>query len=110
MRSRITPLLFAWAALMALTLIMGFAGDVIGLARPGAASIVVIACVAAFKARVILRAYLGLVRCPAALAGFFAAVFVVLSCVAASFLLFPTPDRTSGGRPAFVQTFTGGIE
>ncbi len=110
MRNRNHSLFFAWAALMASTLIMAFAGDVVGLSRPGAAWLVVIACVAAFKARVILRSYLGLMRAPGALAGFFAAVFVVLACVAVSFLIFPTPARNGGGKTALVQTFTGGIE
>ncbi len=103
-------LLFDWAALMALSLVLGFAGDVAGLSRPGAVALVVIALAAAFKARIILRSYLGLVRAPGALAGFFAAVFIVLALVAVSFLIFPTPARTSGAPAAFAQTFTGGTE
>ncbi len=110
MRAATLSLLFDWAALMALSLVLGFAGDVAGVARPGAVSLVVIALAAAFKARIILRSYLGLARAPGAAAGFFAAVFVLLAIVAVSFLIFPTPAKTSGARAAFAQTFAGGNE
>jgi hypothetical protein len=110
MRDATLSLLLDWAALMALSLVLGFAGDVGGLSRPGAVSLVVIALAAAFKARIILRNYLGLVRAPGAAAGFFAAVFVLLALVTVSFLIFPTPAKTSGGKAAFAQTFAGGNE
>ncbi len=110
MQESTLPLLFNWAALMALTVILAFAGDVVGLSQPSPIWLVVIALAAAFKARIILRNYLGLFRAPGALAGFFSAVFILLALVAVSFLIFPTPARTSGGKPAFAQTFAGGTE
>jgi hypothetical protein len=110
MRKPTLSLIFQWAALMALSLVLGFAGDVASLSRPGALGIVVIACVAAIKARIVLRSYLGLFRAPGALAGFSAAVFGLLALVAASFLIFPTPARISGAPAVFIQTFAGGIE
>jgi hypothetical protein len=96
-------LVIAWAQLMALSAILAFAGDIVGPSRPGAVWLVVIACVAAFKARVILRSYLGLMRAPGALNGFFAAVFIVLALVAVSFLIVPTPAGNSGAPAVFAQ-------
>ena len=63
-----------------------------------------------WKARIILRSYLGLSRAPATLAGFFAVALGVLALVAASFLIFPTPARVSGGPNAIAATFAGGNE
>ena len=57
-----------------------------------------------------LRSYLGLFRAPGALAGFSAAVFGLLALVAASFLIFPTPARVSGGTTVIAATFAGGNE
>jgi hypothetical protein len=111
MRDATHSLLIDWAALMALSLILAFAGDVVGLSRPGAAWLVVIASVAAIKARIILRSYLGLARAPAAATGFFAVVFIVLALVAVSFLIFPTPPRFgAASAQTFARTFAGGIE
>jgi hypothetical protein len=110
MRDATHSLLLDWATLMALSLVLAFAGDVVGLSRPGAVWLVVISCVAAIKARIILRSYLGLVRAPSALAGFFAVVFAVLALVAVSFLIFPTPARIAAGAQTFARTFAGGIE
>ncbi len=110
MRDATLSLIFDWAALMALSLVLGFAGDVGGLSRPGAVALVVIALAAAFKARIILRNYLGLVRAPGAAAGFFAAVCTLLALVTVSFLIFPTPAKMSGARVAATQTFAGGTE
>jgi hypothetical protein len=93
MRDASLSLLFNWAALMALSLVLAFAADVTHAASPGAVWIVVIAGVAALKSRVVLRSYLGLSHAPGALAGFFTAVFVVLALVASSFLIFPTPKN-----------------
>jgi hypothetical protein len=93
-------LLSGWAALMALSLILAFAADVVGAARPGAIWLVVIAGVAALKSRIVLRSYLGLARAPGALAGFFAVVVAVMALVASSFLIFPTPKAEGGPRAA----------
>ncbi len=95
---------------MTLSLVLAFAGDVVGLSRPGAIGIAVIAGVAAIKARIILRSYLGLVRAPAAGTGFFSVVFVLLALLAVSFLIFPSPVRTGAGAATFARTFAGGIE
>jgi len=110
MRDATHSLLLDWAALMALTLVLAFAGDVVGPSRPCAIGIAVIAGVAAIKARIILRSYLGLVRAPAAATAFFAVVFAVLALVAVSFLIFPTPAPIGAGAQAFARTFAGGIE
>jgi heme/copper-type cytochrome/quinol oxidase subunit 4 len=101
-------LIFAWVQLMALSAALALAGG--GASPPGSVGIVIIAAVAAIKARIVLRSYLGLSRAPGALAGFFAAVFTVLAIVAVSFLIFPTPARTSGAPAAFAPTFAGGNE
>ncbi|WP_294532209.1 hypothetical protein [uncultured Rhodoblastus sp.] len=101
-------LIFAWVQLMALSVLLALAGG--GASLPGSVGIVVIAAVAAIKARIVLRSYLGLSRAPGALAGFFAAVVTVLAVVAISFLIFPTPARMSGAPAAFAQTFAGGNE
>jgi hypothetical protein len=110
MRETTHSYLINWAALMALSLVLAFAGDVVGMSRPGAIGIAVIAGVAAIKARIILRSYLGLFRAPGAATGFFAVVFAVLALVAVSFLIFPTPARIGAGAQAFARTFAGGIE
>ena len=101
-------LIFAWVQLMALSVLLALAGG--GASLPGSVGIVVIAAVAAIKARIVLRSYLGLSRSPGALAGFFAAVVTVLAIVAVSFLTFPTPARTGGAAAAFAPTFAGGNE
>jgi hypothetical protein len=101
-------LLIVWASLMTLTLLMAFAGDVVGPSHPGALGIGVIAGVAALKSRIILRSYLGLVRAPAAATGFFTVVFVLLALVAASFLIFPTPAQHAASH-SFAQV-SGGTE
>jgi uncharacterized BrkB/YihY/UPF0761 family membrane protein len=110
MKNTTSSLLINWAALMALTLVLAVAGEVVGSTRPGAIGICVIACVAALKARIVLRSYLGLFRAPGALGGFSSAVFVLLALVAVSFLIFPTPARTSDAPAAFAPTFAGGNE
>lgn len=102
-------LVFAWGQLMALTATMAFAANALTSSRPGAVWLVVIAAVAAAKARIVLGFYLGLSRAPGALAGFFAAAVAVLALVAASFLIFPTPAH-SAGLQAIAQTFAGGNE
>ncbi len=63
-------LVLNWVALMALSLILAFAADIGGAARPGAVWVLVIAGAAAFKSRIVLRTYLGLARAPGALAAF----------------------------------------
>jgi len=103
MRNAARSLLTSWASLMALTLVLAFAGDVVGASHPGAIGIGVIAGVAALKSRIILRSYLGLARAPAAAAGFFTVVLAVLALVAASFLIFPTPAQHAAASPAFTQ-------
>jgi hypothetical protein len=109
MRASTLSPVFAWGQLMALTASMAFAANALASPRPGAVWLVVIACVAAGKARVVLGSYLGLSRAPGALAGFFAAVVAVLALVAASFLIFPTPGHSAGAQ-AIAQTFAGGNE
>lgn len=98
-------LLMNWAALMALSLVLAFAADVGGAARPGVIWFVVIAAAAALKSRIVLRSYLGLARAPGALAGFFSAALIVLALVAASFALFPTPHN-----PKIPSSTAGAIE
>ena len=110
MKNSALSLVFDWAELMILSALMAFAADIVGPSRPGAVWLAVIACVAAAKARIILGSYLGLSRAPAALAGFFAVALGVLALVAASFLIFPTPARVSGGPGAIATTFAGGTE
>lgn len=110
MKDSALSLVFDWLELMALSALMGFAANVMSPSRPAAVWLVVIACVAAAKARIILRSYLGLSRAPGALAGFFAVALGVLALVAASFLIFPTPARVSGGSNAIAATFAGGNE
>jgi hypothetical protein len=99
---------FAWAQLMALSLALALAGG--GPSPPGIVGILVIACVAAIKARIVLRSYLGLGRAPGALAGFFSAIVAVLTLVVASFLIFPTPATANSGPGAIAATFAGGNE
>jgi hypothetical protein len=93
---------------MALTATMAFAANSLTPSRP-AVWLVVIAGVAAAKARIVLGSYLGLSRAPGALAGFFAAAVAVLTLVAASLLIFPTPAH-SAGLQTIAQTFAGAIE
>ena len=94
-------LVLNWAALMALSLILAFAADIGGAARPGAVWVFVIAGAAAFKSRIVLRSYLGLARAPGALAGFFTVALALLGLVAVSVVIFPTPRAASG--PQAVQ-------
>jgi hypothetical protein len=103
-------LVLNWAELMALSALMAFAANIAGPSRSGAVWLVVIACVAAVKARIILSSYLGLSRAPAALAGFFSVALIVLALVLASVLIFPTPARVSGGPIVIATTFAGGNE
>ena len=91
MASKAKTLLFAWAALMALSLVLAVAGDVSHASRLGAAMLLAVVIAAATKAHLVLRFYLGLRAAPGALAGFTSAVVVTLALVAASFLAFPTP-------------------
>lgn len=96
MASKAKTLLFAWAALMALSLVLAVAGDVshasgLGPSRLGAAMLLAVVIAAATKAHLVLRFYLGLDAAHGALAGFTSAVVVTLALVAASFLAFPTP-------------------
>ena len=110
MKESTLSLVFDWAELMVLSALMAFAAAIISPSRPGAVWLVVIACVAAAKARIILSSYLGLSRAPAALAGFFSVALIVLALVLASFLIFPTPARVSGGTAVIATTFAGGNE
>ena len=98
---------FAWAQLMALSLALALALAGGGRSPPGIVGILVIAGVAAIKARIVLRSYLGLARAPGALAGFFCVIVTVLALVAASFLIFPTPV---GGPGPIAAIFAGGNE
>jgi hypothetical protein len=104
-------LVLNWGALMALSLILAFAADIGGAARPGVVWVLVIAGAAAFKSRIVLRSYLGLARAPGALAGFFTVAMALLGLVAASFVIFPTPqslpdaqgrERPAGAVPNFL--------
>ncbi len=112
MRDKTSSLVANWAALMALSAALAFAANVGGAGRPGALWLGVIACIAALKSRIVLGAYLGLARAPAALAGFSSAVIGLLALVAASFMLFPTPARTAAphARLAISSTFAGATE
>ena len=85
-------ILIVWASLMALSLALCFAADVAHASRLGAAMIGVVASAAVLKAHLVLRSYLGLCVAPGALFGFTAAAAVTLTLVAASFLLFATPQ------------------
>jgi hypothetical protein len=85
-------ILSVWALLMTLSLALFFAADVAHASRLGAAMIGVVAGAAALKAHLVLRTYLGLRVAPGALFGFTAAAAVTLTLVAASFLLFATPQ------------------
>ena len=89
--SETVTLVLNWAVLMALSLILAFAADIGGAARPGAVWVFVIAGAAAFKSRIVLRSYLGLARAPGALAGFFTVALALLGLVAVSVVIFPTP-------------------
>jgi hypothetical protein len=100
MSASVRSLLAAWGALMALTLVMAFAGDVAHASRLGHLWIVLIATVAAWKSRIVLGSYLGLGAAPAALAGFVSAVIVILAVVAASFLVFATSPHGASSRQA----------
>jgi hypothetical protein len=91
MADKARSLVAAWAALMALTLVLAFAGDVVHPTRLGAAMTLAVALAAAFKAHLVLRCYLGLRAAPGALAGFTGAVIGALAVVMASFLVFQTP-------------------
>ena len=93
MSSPIRSLLAAWGALMALTLVLAFAGDVVHASRLGPVWIVLIALVAGAKARIVLGSYLGLSAAPHALLGFTGAQVVALAVVVASFLIFKTPEH-----------------
>jgi hypothetical protein len=103
-------LVLDWAELMALSIGMAFAANIMTPSRPGAVWLVVVACIAAAKARIILHSYLGLFRAPAALDGFFSVALTVLALVLTSFLIFPTPARVSGGPNVIAATFAGGNE
>jgi hypothetical protein len=85
-------ILIVWGLLMALTLALAFAADVAHASRLGAAMIGVVTAAAALKAHLVLRTYLGLRVAPGALSGFTAAAVITLLLVAASFLLFATPQ------------------
>jgi EamA domain-containing membrane protein RarD len=100
MTSTIRALIAAWAALMALSLALAFAGDVVHTSRLGAVGIAMVALAAAFKAYLVLRCYLGLKAAPGALSGFSGVVVVTLALVAASFLFFSTPSTKSHGQSA----------
>ncbi|WP_298428941.1 hypothetical protein [Rhodoblastus sp.] len=91
MAEKARPLLAAWVALMALSLVLAIAGDVIHPSRLGVAMMLAIVVAAVVKARLVLRFYLGLRAAPGALAGFTSAVALTLAVVVASFLIFPTP-------------------
>jgi hypothetical protein len=92
MANSIRPLVAAWAALMALSLVLALAGDVVHASRLGTAMIVAVALAVSLKAHLVLRVYLGLKAAPGALAGFTSAAVLAIVLVAASFLVFPTPQ------------------
>lgn len=84
-------LLKAWGALMGLSLALAVAAET---ARPARFLLVwtaVVVAVAYFKARIVLADYLGLRSAPGALAGFGAAVAVILLTLFASFALEAAP-------------------
>jgi hypothetical protein len=91
MTGEVRILLAAWAALMALSLVVAIAGDVAHPSRLGAAMMISLAAAAAIKAHLVLRYYLGLNAARGALAGFTGAVVVALTPVVGSFLVFATP-------------------
>jgi hypothetical protein len=95
MAAKVRPFIVAWAALMALSLVLALAGDVIHASRLGAAMMLAIVGAAAVKAHLVLRFYLGLDGAPSALAGFTSAVVILLVLVAGSFLFFASPQRSA---------------
>lgn len=88
-------LLFAWAALMGLTLVLALTGDVTGVRHLGTAMLSILALAAVAKAHLVLRLYLGLGSAPGALAGFTSVIVLAFAIVVASFLVFPTPPGKS---------------
>ena len=76
----------AFILLITLSLILAVAAD----AQTSAVWLAVVTLTAALKTRIVLARYLGLGATPA-LTGFFAVTFLVLTLVAGSILVFPTP-------------------
>lgn len=91
MAEKARTLFVAWAALMALSVVLALAGDVSHPSRLGEAMMLLLVVAAAGKAHLVLRFYLGLENVPGALAGFTSAVVAILVLVVTSFLVFPTP-------------------
>jgi hypothetical protein len=85
-------IVMVWGLLMALTLALAFAADIVHPSRLGPWMIGVVTGAAALKAHLVLRSYLGLGAAPGALAGFTMAAVVTLALVASSFLFFATPQ------------------
>ncbi|MDI9850013.1 hypothetical protein QM467_18405 [Rhodoblastus sp. 17X3] len=108
MSASVRSLLASWGALMALTLAMAFAGDVVHASRLGPLWIVLIAAVAAWKSRIVLGSYLGLSAVPAARAGFVSAVMVILAVVATSFLIFTTSTHGALSKQAMAAELSQG--
>lgn len=92
-------LLVTWALLMALTTLAGVAAGVSGDARPGALALVVLAIVVVAKCRLILARYLRLEQAPSFLAGFTAAVAVVMAIVTFVFAANLELSRGRHGAP-----------
>jgi hypothetical protein len=91
MAEKVRTLVAAWAALIAFSFVLAFAGDVIHPSRLGIAMLLAVVIAAGVKAHLVLRFYLGLKVARGALAGFTSAVVFTLVVVAMSLLIFPTP-------------------
>ncbi len=80
-------LLRAWGVLMALSIALAVAAESARPQRFVLAWTAIVALVALYKARIVLAAYLGLRQAPSVLAGFSAAIAVILAIAVASFAL-----------------------
>jgi len=100
MSTTLSSLINAFALLLTLSLALAFAAE----AQASALWLVVVTLAAAVKTRIVLARYLGLDAAPGALAGFFAATFLVLALVAGSILVFPAPVPQARGNTQLVAT------
>ncbi|PPQ37911.1 hypothetical protein SAMN06265338_10386 [Rhodoblastus acidophilus] len=100
MRRTFSSLVQAFLLLLTLSLALAFAAE----AQASALWLAAVTLAAALKTRIVLARYLGLDAAPGALAGFFAATFLVLALVAGSILVFPTPIHQARGNAHLVAT------
>lgn len=80
-------LTITWAMLMGLTAFAGIAAGVSGSERPTALALLALAAIIVAKCRLILANYLRLAQAPAILAGFTAAVAIVMTVVTLVFVV-----------------------